>query len=310
MNGLIDEMNDALDEKVNININELKIGDYVNYTYDFAEDYALSKTYSGASSDQIIPQTAGVKWRILNIDEATGTIDLISKNPTGKEVRFDGILGYNNGPYLMNKICEAQYSNSSLNVKARSINLVDVEKHLTPEGIKARKEYSGSKVKYGTTRTYTNNVKYPSLYAKQIGAGVNVTEANASSIFQPDTSKSDPYQESKKIAETEPTTDNTSGTTSSLTVTQTYYGIPIDVTNFGTAGDILVYRLSEYLSESYWVASRFVDTIPSEWGQEADTVYFGLRNIAWGTSGRGMYTLSGYESTGQYRTSSYCFSEI
>ena len=62
--------------------------------------------------------------------------------------------------------------------------------------------------KYGTTKTYTSNTKYPSLYANQKGAGPNV---NASTITQPDTTKgNDPYEESKPIATTEPTTDSTS----------------------------------------------------------------------------------------------------
>lgn len=50
----------------------------------------------------------------------------------------------------MNEICKAQYSNKSLGVNARSINLLDMEKHLTAAGIAARNAYSNN-VKYGTT---------------------------------------------------------------------------------------------------------------------------------------------------------------
>ena len=237
-------------------LEDIKIGDYVNYTYDTAEDYVLTSATCGSGSNPStgIPQTTGLKWRILNIDEANGTVDLISENPTGTSVYFSNILGYNNGPYLMNEICKAQYSNKSLGVNARSINLLDMEKQLTAAGIAARNAYS-SNVKYGTTKTYTSNTKYPSLYAGQKGAGVNVAEANASTIAQPDITKgNDPYEESKPIATTEPTTNNTSGTGKPLTVTQTYYSIPINEPNYGDAYKVL------NNSTTYWVASRYVYT--------------------------------------------------
>ena len=264
-------------------LEDIKIGDYVNYTYDTAENYVLTSATCGSSSNPAdgIPQTTGLKWRILNIDEANGTVDLISENPTGTSVYFSNILGYNNGPYLMNEICKAQYSNKSLGVNARSINLLDMEKHLTPEGIAARNAYS-TDVKYGTTKTYTSNTKYPSLYAGQKGAGVDVAEANASSILQDHTKGNDPYEESKAIATTEPTNDNTSGTGNPLTVTQTYYNIPISEPSYGYAGSVL--SNSNY----FWVASRYVKTNPMY-------VSFGLRLA--GTYTRGYYLFDSNDNT-------------
>ena len=281
-------------KNVSVTVNQYsskyKIGDYVNYTYDTAENYVLTSATCGSSSNPAdgIPQTAGLKWRILNIDEANGTVDLISENPTGTSVYFSNILGYNNGPYLMNEICKAQYSNKSLGVNARSINLLDMEKHLTAAGIAARNAYS-SNVKYGTTKTYTSNTKYPSLYAGQKGAGVNVAEANASTIAQPDITKgNDPYEESKAIAKTEPTTDNTSGTGNPLTVTQSYYNISINSTNYGDAYKVLSN------STWYWVASRFVNT-------SSDSAGFGLRDADAYTDGYGLFYSNGYTGNGNYR---------
>ena len=270
MNALTEEMNNALGEKPKVDLSKYKIGDYVNYTYDTAENYKIPfETWGNANflSDGI-PQTTGLKWRILNIDEANGTVDLISENPTGTSVWFSGILGYNDGPYLMNEICKAQYSNKSLGVNARSINLLDMEKYLKAAGIAARNAYtnSSSGKKYGETKTYTNNTKYPSLYAGQKGAGVDVAEENASSILQDHTKGNDPYEESKAIATTEPTNDNTSGTGKPLTVTQTYYSIPINEPNYGDAGSVLSN------STGYWVASRYVNT-------SSDRAYFGLRYV-------------------------------
>ena len=258
----VNQFKNSILEDINI-----KIGDSVNYTYDTASSsYTLESKYSGNSSNQTIAQTTGLTWKVLNVDKENDIVDIISTNPTSSTVYFKNILGYNNGPYFMNEICKAQYSNKTLGVNARSINLLDMEKHLTADGIKARNAYTDA-VKYGTTKTYTGNTKYPSLYANQKGAGPNIKEAEASKkITQPDTTKgNDPYEESKPIATTEPTTDNTPGTGDPLTVTQTFYYIPINDTNYGTASTVLAN------STYFWVAARCVNA-------DSRGADFGLRN--------------------------------
>ena len=264
--------------KMEINLDDVQIGDSVNYTYDSAESYSLSSTYSGYSSNQTITQTTGLTWKVLNVDKENDTVDIISTNPTSSTVNFYNILGYNNGPYLMNEICKAQYSNKTLGVNARSINLLDMEKHLTAAGIAARNAYS-SNVKYGTTKTYTSNTKYPSLYANQKGAGPNVSSITPSDI----TKGNDPYEESKPIVPkgtTEPTNDSTYGTGRPLTVTQTYYNISINDTNYGTASTVLAN------GTPFWVAARFVVTY-------SDDAYFGLRIADTSTNGYVMFASVG-----------------
>ena len=264
----------------------IKIGDSVNYTYDPAGSYSLSSTYSG-SSDQTIAQTTGLTWKVLNVDKENDTVDIISTNPTSSTVYFKNILGYNNGPYLMNEICKAQYSNKTLGVNARSINLLDMEKHLTSPGITARNayQYDSSTAKYGTTKTYTSNAKYPSLYANQKGAGPNV-----SSISKLDITKgNDPYEESKPIVPkgtTEPTNDSTYGTGRPLTVTQTYYNISINDTNYGTASTVLAN------GTPFWVAARYVNSY-------SDYARFGLRYAYTLTNGYGMFNSYG-DTDGYY----------
>ena len=258
----------------------IKIGDSVNYTYDPAGSYSLSSTYSG-SSDQTIAQTTGLTWKVLNVDKENDTVDIISTNPTSSTVYFKNILGYNNGPYLMNEICKAQYSNKTLGVNARSINLLDMEKHLTSPGITARNayQYDSSTAKYGTTKTYPSNTKYPSLYANQKGAGPNVSSITPSDI----TKGNDPYEESKPIVPkgtTEPTNDSTYGTGRPLTVTQTYYNISINDTNYGTASTVLAN------GTPFWVAARFVNT-------NSGDAYFGLRYAGTNTNGYVMFDSDG-----------------
>ena len=268
----VNQFKNSILEDINI-----QIGDSVNYTYDTASSsYTLESKYSGDSSNKTIAQTTGLTWKVLNVDKENDTVDIISTNPTSSTVTFANILGYNNGPYLMNEICKAQYSNKTLGVEARSINLLDMEKHLTADGIKARNAYT-SNVKYGTTKTYPSNTKYPSLYANQKGAGPNVSSITPSDI----TKGNDPYEESKPIATTEPTADNTSGTGNPLTVTQTYYNISINDTNYGTASTVLAN------STYFWVAARCVNTY-------SDYASFGLRVAVTYTGGCGMFDSYGY----------------
>ena len=265
----------------------IKIGDSVNYTYDPAGSYSLSSTYSG-SSDQTIAQTTGLTWKVLNVDKENDTVDIISTNPTSSTVYFKNILGYNNGPYLMNEICKAQYSNKTLGVNARSINLLDMEKHLTSPGITARNayQYDSSTAKYGTTKTYPSNTKYPSLYANQKGAGPNVSSITPSDI----TKGNDPYEESKPIVPkgtTEPTNDSTYGTGRPLTVTQTYYNISINDTNYGTASTVLAN------GTPFWVAARYVYA-------DSDFAFFGLRVAGTGTGGFVMFGSYGNPNGSDY----------
>ena len=266
MNALTEEMNNALGEKPKVDLSKYKIGDYVNYTYDtVSSGYETKSEENGYGNQTIAQSTETLKWRILNIDEANGTVDLVSAEPTSNTVRFQGILGYNNGPYIMDKICEALYSNNSRGIKARSIDLLDMEKHLTSDGITARNG-SSSTVKYGKTKTYASNTKYPSLYAGQKGAGVDVAETEVETKMEKiDITKgNDPYEESKAIAETEPIKDSSFGTGKPLTVTSTYYGISINGTNYGTAGDVMK------SNKPFWVASRYVYA-------DSDYASFGLR---------------------------------
>ena len=265
-------------------IDDIQIGDSVNYTYDSAGSYSLSSAYSGdyKSNNQTIAQTTGLTWQVLNVDKENDTVDIISTNTTSSTVYFRDILGYNNGPYFMNEICKAQYSNKTLGVEARSINLLDMEKHLTAAGITNRNACT-NEVKYGTTNTYTSNTKYPSLYANQKGAGPNVSSITPSDI----TKGNDPYEESKPIATTEPTTDNKSGTGDPLTVTQTFYSIAIDNTNYGTASTVLAN------GTSFWVAARYV-------GTGSSYASFGLRCADTCTNGLYLF-YSGGDTRGNQR---------
>ena len=300
INALTDEMEAYVKENEGGNggngtpadLSKYNIGDEVAYTYDVVSGgYSLTAAKSGYTSDQTVAQSSTtLKWKIINKDESKGTIDIVSAEPTSNKVCFEGALGYNNGVYLINDICEKLYSNTAKGIKARSINLEDMEKHLTDAGFTARNAYlynndATNYAKYGTTKTYTSYYKqYPKLYASQIGAGITST-----SVTQPDTVKTvDPYKESSK-GYTTPTaeTSDTAGD-SGLTVTQTYYNIPINETNYGAAAAILAN------SNWFWVASRYVKA-------DSSNAYFGLRFAGPDMRGSSMFYSDGGTANNSYR---------
>ena len=221
----------------------IKIGDYVEYTPATAGDYVLTTEQSGTASNQTIKQE-NLKWRVLSVDKNTGKIEIIS-DVTTTDVQFKSENTYNNGVYLLNKICASLYGNSAKGITARSVNLVDFEKNLTDAGFAVRSSYATPQdgYKYGSTVTYpASHSFYPEIYKEQIGAGINT-----SSVIKPDLNKTiDPYGGSK---------DNGKlvsgyGKGTSLTTTMTYYDIEITKENFGDVASVL------QTTNPYWLASR------------------------------------------------------
>jgi len=110
----------------------LSVGDYVAYTPDTVSNYTglgsseTEKAGSTSNPADGIPQDTTLTWRILSIND-DGFVDLVSAAPIATNVYFQGSLGYNNGVLLLNDLCKSQYSNSTLGVTARSIDLEDIE---------------------------------------------------------------------------------------------------------------------------------------------------------------------------------------
>jgi len=118
---------------------ELKVGDYVEYTYDAPEDgYTALASKTGADVDQTFESAEGktaeiTAWRVLSTTE--GVITLVSETGTEKNLKIDGAKGYINGPDLLNEMCKTLYS--SENGTARSINGKDITKILEKYSDKA-----------------------------------------------------------------------------------------------------------------------------------------------------------------------------
>ncbi len=231
----------------------LKVGDYIAYNPDTAGNYmglgTSTSEKAGSSSNPAagIPQDTTLKWRVMNIND-DGSVDLVSAAPIATNVYFQGSLGYNNGVLLLNELCKSQYSNSTLGVTARSIDLEDIEKKFNSTGINARNTYNNGNKTYGQTQTYTNNYSYtPDIYNH-----VGKTAA----------------EESKDYYSTPTTaTHSQKGT---LEVQQTYYYFSNTPSSY--FDDSTFHELIFGTGTAYWLASRYAYC-------DSTYAFFGLRRV-------------------------------
>ena len=260
----------------------IEVGDYVNYEPDANETgYTtdkLSESITGSTDNTSIKQDS-LKWRILNID-ASGRVDLISDTTTSQTVYFNGARGYNNGVYVINDICKSLYSNSSLGIEARSIDLKDIEDKMNAEGKAARDGYinseSESKTKYGETETYGSGYnQYPILYAQENGSGINTRTVKTDGIDV----NEDGYDS--------PTTEDSSTAEEGLTVTQTYYYFSNTPSSY--FDDQEFYDMVFNTGKNYWLASRYAKCYST-------SAIFGLRFVNNSNlDGYGMFNSDGFE---------------
>ena len=125
------------------------IGDYIDYSPSLSNSYNLYAIYSGYNQNQLISQDTSLKWRIFDFNNGK-YIDVISDRVTNSPLYLNYIQGYNNGVYILNNICEQLYSNNEKNIKARSVNLIDIEKNLTDTGFSVRNAHICDNITYGS----------------------------------------------------------------------------------------------------------------------------------------------------------------
>lgn len=250
----------------------IQVGDYINYTYDDADNYNLKSAENGTDSDSEIVQTKDLKWKILKIYD-DGEIDLISEKPTDQEVYFKGALGYNNGVYILNDISKKQYSNKKLGVQARNLNIEDIENQLNSKGISARNNYiNGANIRYNNSKTYQDgNANYPVLFAKENGSGINT-----------EIPKNDGIGKSENGYEI--STTETKDKANKILVNQTLYNTD-DITYFDNQN---IYEIIYNTGKNYWLATRYTDCL--------ELANFGLRAIG---DNKGYNMLNSDDSTGE-----------
>lgn len=236
------------DSEYDVYIPSPGVGDYVNYIPN-SKSLTVFSGSSGTKDSQDITTNKKLKWRVFNIDYTNEKVDLISDRPTDETLSLFAYKGYNNAVYLMNKICSYLYRNSKYSSTARSINLEDVEKLLTQNGVNARNNYvSDAQIKYGSVKYY-GYIGYPVLYKKQKGNGVATGDIYTPKLVQ---KNPDPYEESDMlISRFENWEDDY---TFSGSVTQTAYKLPINGNYFKDKAFLI------YSSTPYFIAARCTDT--------------------------------------------------
>ena len=234
----------------------LEIGDYVDYEpYGTSTSIDISPVYTGTVETPTTFSRENLQWRILNINEdGLGTIDLIG-SPTDKPFYLGGSKGYNNGVYLLNDLCNKLFSNSKIKATARSLNIEDIQNKMDLD-VWDYHDYSLNGVKYGTTKRFTQNKKYPYLWSKEKSTK-NKIDGNLTNGTLAQSKQNTIVTEGYKEAE------------SSIEVEQTYWYRSKEEMKESLKDKMIRENVSEYNSDGYyrllcnngqgefWLASRF-----------------------------------------------------
>ncbi len=257
----------------------LEIGSTVTYTpsgtYDWEGKYCSSsqsdKTLNSAEANFKISE-----WKVLDIEN--GKVTLVPTAPTTGTVYLGQAQGYNNGVKLLNDACSSLYGNTAKGITARSLNIEDIEKYMTPEALKSAHEYANA-AKYGeqVSSAYTTaNSKYPVMYAKENLSFINDGPKKEDGLGM--------SEQTEFIEKTENgATDGKITTATSIRPYQTYWYKDNNFmqTAFKTATNGTKYYdliIPKGSSTTYWLASRCVRTGSSYCYFSMRSVYGGLVN--------------------------------
>ena len=270
----------------------LEVGSTVIYnpsgTYNWQAKYC-SSTKTETTDDVTLNSSTGEdfnisSWKVLSIDNETGTVELVPSAPTTGTVYLGEAQGYNNGVKLLNDACSSLYGDSGKGITARSINIEDIEKYMTDTALTEAHNYTNtrSNTKYGdqvSSAYLAINSKHPAIYAQEKLAVINGTPNGDTGL---DLSKQDTFVER---------TEGTNGaitTATSIQPYQTYWYK--DATFMSTAfkdytkqdSSIANYYnliMPKGTGTTYWVASRCVATFSSD-------CYFYVRLVDFRRRGR------------------------
>lgn len=251
----------------------LEIGSTVSYnpsgTYNWQAKYC-SSTKTETTDDVTLNSSTGEdfnisSWKVLSIDENTGTVELVPNVPTIGTVYLGQEQGYNNGVKLLNDACSSLYGNIERGISARSINIEDIEKYMTETAFTEAHNYTNadSNTKYGNqvSSVYSPDYsKYPAIYAQEKLAVINGIPNGDTGL---DLSNQDIFIER---------TEGTNGTVTTATSIQPYQTFwDKDATFMATAFKDYIKQdrttvnyysliIPSGTSTTYWVASRCVNT--------------------------------------------------
>ena len=146
----------TLNGKAGLLATYVKVGDYVSYEPDTLNEANLNtlknnlNTYSG-KSDSTINSAINrdeLKWRVLDVNEKTGQVRLISAEPTSSKIELYGYNGYNNAVKLIDGACSTLYNNSKLASKVQNLKIEDITRYMTTQPTDDKSEYTLADINY------------------------------------------------------------------------------------------------------------------------------------------------------------------
>lgn len=175
-------------------------------------------------------------------------------------------FGYNNGVIILDDLCKACYSNSSLGAIGRSIKISDVEEHLDWDPRTFVKKYDSTEYyAYVTELSKTGTSSYyPVVLAVQEYTNIDGNKIAKGNGFTRNEQPTD--NQGNPIYYTATSNGATDGgkrkAGSSVVVTQTHWHRVLAADDFKENGDIY-YQIFSYsgkvsTSTGYWFASRYV----------------------------------------------------
>lgn len=220
--------------------NVIKIGDYVKYTPDTASTSGILtelNTYSGSSDNTTDTlKQESLNWRVLDIKD--GQVRLISEIPTNSKISLYGAKGYNNGVYLLDKVCKQLYNSSNYASTVQNLKIEDVEKNLTYD----YKTYAD----YNSDIQYKENKYYPELLKIEKNAYVDETQGNELGISE----------------QINPINEDSGEAKNSIKVKKTYWTKVMEDKDFKEAiyHKLFIKDNTNNNYSDYWLSSRCIDT--------------------------------------------------
>ena len=272
------------DEQASNLINELKVGDTINYnpsgTYNWNKEYATSSDTGTQTLNSSTGESFNVsQWKVLSIDKNANKIEMVPATIPSGTVTLQGAQGYNNAVKLLNDACSSLYGNSSKGITARSINEEDFVKAGGAKWTNERASYVYN-AKYGNQygTPYTTNNYYPTIYKNEANHVIDGTKTE-SGLKQ--------SEQTSLIAKTdEKATNGYLKAEKSIQPYQTYY----NTTDYATTASLLEgysnILLPKGSSTIYWVASRCV-------ALDSSSCHFSVRRVHSGSFNAGYVFYSG-----------------
>ncbi len=111
----------------------VSVGDRVNYNAASGNGAGKSYTTNSATTGttdgagKIFSSSDTMKWKVMSVDKATGTVTLMAENPTANTVKLYSKTGYKNAETILNDIGKV-YGQGEGATGGRSITVEDVNK--------------------------------------------------------------------------------------------------------------------------------------------------------------------------------------